>query len=106
MLFRSGVNSETPNGTITYSYTEKAKMTNLFGMFATKIDGLPTDAGVYTVTAHIAANGNYAAADSANTLELTIEKSTPSIVIDTVNGKTYDCTAVSNPAAGDMTIRD
>ena len=35
-------------------------------------NGLPINAGTYTIKASIAAKGNYAAADSTNTLTLTI----------------------------------
>ncbi|MEG0944826.1 MAG: Ig-like domain repeat protein, partial [Angelakisella sp.] len=73
----------TPNGTISYTYEKKSS----FSLFTTPESGLPVNAGTYTVTAHIAAEGNYTAADSA-TMELTINKSTPSLAISTMNGKT------------------
>lgn len=67
------VNSETYSGTIKYSYTKKGE--------TTPIDGLPTNAGIYTVRAEIAANGNYTAAESTNMLALTINKASGTLTI-------------------------
>ena len=66
------VNNETYSGTIHYSYTGTSSG-----------NGLPTHAGSYTVTASVAANGNYAAATSTNTLQLTIHKIDPMYTIPT-----------------------
>ncbi|MEG0090356.1 MAG: YDG domain-containing protein [Oscillospiraceae bacterium] len=95
-------NGETYSGTIKYAY----KKAGLFSLFAVYTDGLPTDAGEYTIKAHIDAAGNYIAADSTNELTLTITKSTPtvSIKIDNYSGKTYDGTAIANPVVGDLNI--
>ena len=69
-------------------------------------NGLPINAGTYTIKASIAAKGNYAAADSTNTLTLTINKSQPTIAF--VNSydpsKTYDGQTIPNPTADDLTI--
>ncbi|MEG0944854.1 MAG: YDG domain-containing protein, partial [Angelakisella sp.] len=90
----------TPNGTISYTYEKKSS----FSLFTTPESGLPVNAGTYTVTAHIVAAGNYTAADST-TMELTINKSTPTLTIGAgYTGKTYDGTAVTNPTVGNMTI--
>lgn len=40
-------------------------------------NGLPINAGTYTIKASVAAKGNYAAAESTNTLTLTIRKAAP-----------------------------
>ena len=66
------VNNETYSGTIHYSYTGTSNG-----------NGLPTHAGSYTVTASVAANGNYTAATSTNTLQLTIHKIDPMYTIPT-----------------------
>ena len=68
--------------------------------------GLPTDAGIYTIKARVEAKGNYAAAESTNTLTLTISKSQPTIAF--AEGydpsKTYDGQTIPNPTADDLTI--
>ncbi|MCM1224280.1 MAG: chitobiase/beta-hexosaminidase C-terminal domain-containing protein, partial [Lachnospiraceae bacterium] len=56
------VNGETFGGTINYSYA--------VGNAASYTSGLPTDAGTYTIKASIAEQGNYAAAESTNTLTI------------------------------------
>lgn len=56
------------------------------------------------IKVYVAADGNYTEAESTNTMTLTINKSTTSLAINTMNGKTYDGTAVTNPAAADMSI--
>ncbi|GLC79399.1 S-layer homology domain-containing protein [Lacrimispora brassicae] len=89
------VNNETFSGNITYSY-KTADATS-------DTDGLPTDAGTYLVKAHIKAAGNYVAADSQD-MTLTIEKATPTITINTMDGKIYDGTAIASPPNGNMTI--
>lgn len=64
------VNSEQFSGVINYSYTGKDTTdADVSG------EGLPTDAGTYTITATIAAQGNYAGAEA--TLDLTISKVDP-----------------------------
>lgn len=62
------VNNETFSGTIKYSYRLESDTTSDF------TSGLPTNVGSYTVKASIDAFGNYAAAESTNTLTLTINK--------------------------------
>ncbi|MEG0825395.1 MAG: YDG domain-containing protein, partial [Oscillospiraceae bacterium] len=91
------VKGETFKGTIQYAYEKAGSSTGY-------TDGLPTAAGEYTIKAKIAAAGNYTAADSTNTMTLTINKSTPALAINTMTGKTYDGTAVTNPTAANMTI--
>ncbi|MDD3252810.1 MAG: leucine-rich repeat protein [Lachnospiraceae bacterium] len=89
-----------PNGTISYTYEKKS----LSSLFTAPENGLPVDAGIYTVTAHIAAEGNYTAADSS-TMELTIIKSTPELSIGAdYLGKPYDGKAIDPPTAAQMTI--
>ena len=52
--------------------------------------GLPTDAGIYTIKARVEAKGNYAAAESTNTLTLTINKAAaPTITWPAANDLTY-----------------
>ena len=58
-------NGEQFTGTILYSYCADGA-----GNFT---DGLPAQPGPYNIKAHIAAQGNYSAAESTNTLRLTIE---------------------------------
>ena len=72
------VNNETYSGTIHFSYTGTSSGS-----------GLPTHAGTYTVTASVAANGNYTAATSTNTLKLTINKIDPIYTIPTGLTATY-----------------
>ena len=57
-------NNENFGGTISYSYKKQGETDYK--------DGLPTDAGTYTIKAHVDAEGNYNAADSTNELTLTI----------------------------------
>lgn len=68
-------NNENFEGAISYSYKKQ-------GETAYK-DGLPTDAGTYTVKAHVDAESNYTAADSTNELELTIDKADAEIMVET-----------------------
>ncbi|MDD2972555.1 MAG: leucine-rich repeat protein [Lachnospiraceae bacterium] len=93
---------DTYNRTIQYAYKDIGGLTR--GLFAGYIDGLPTDAGKYEIKAYIAAGGNYTAAESTNTMKLTVDKFTPTLKINTMTGKTYDGTAVANPTAKQMTI--
>ena len=58
------VNNEQFSGTINYSYA--------VGGSDSFTPGLPADAGTYAIKASIEAKGNYTAADSTNTLTLTI----------------------------------
>ncbi len=44
-------------------------------------DGLPIDAGTYTIKASVEAKGNYTAADSTNTLKLTINKAPGTLTV-------------------------
>ena len=71
-------NGETFNGTISYSYTGTSSG-----------NGLPTNAGTYEITASIDTYGNYNAATSSNTLELTINKVDPSYTVPTGLTATY-----------------
>ncbi|MEY8396716.1 S-layer homology domain-containing protein [Lachnospiraceae bacterium 45-P1] len=53
-------------------------------------NGLPINAGTYTIKARVEAKGNYAAADSTNTLTLTINKAAaPTITWPAANDLTY-----------------
>ncbi|MEG1847225.1 MAG: YDG domain-containing protein [Lachnospiraceae bacterium] len=94
-------NSETiGKDQIQYAY----KKSGFAGLLGYK-DGLPTDAGSYTIKANLAKAGNYTAADSTNELTLTITKSTPTLTIDNgYTGKTYDGAAMSAPIDTQMTI--
>lgn len=90
------VNNENFGGTISYSYATQG---------GTEFkDGLPTNAGTYTIKASIAAQGNYTAAESTNTLALTIK---PSPVTLTFNNQTitYGGTptgATASPASAEI----
>lgn len=92
------VNGETFSGTITYSYAAagSTRYTN----------GLPANAGTYTVKAGIAEAGNYTAAQSSNTLSLTIQKSTPVIKFKEayIPDRAYNGTSIANPAADDLEV--
>lgn len=57
-------NGEVFTGTIHYSYRKEGE--------SAYTKGLPADAGIYEIKAGIDAQGNYAAAESSNTLKLTI----------------------------------
>jgi hypothetical protein len=95
------VNSETYSGGIQYAYKQVDGFLN--GLFEGYTDGLPTEAGKYLVKAHIAANGNYTAADSTNELALTIEKADATLSIKpTYIGKTYDGTRMADPTAAQI----
>ena len=84
------VNGETFAGDISYSYTG-----------ASSGNGLPTDAGMYEITASIAAQDNYAEATSTNTLTLTIGKAATSVVPPpAANNLTYNGSAQALVAAG------
>ncbi len=48
---------------------------------STFTDGLPIDAGTYTIKASVEAKGNYTAADSTNTLKLTINKAPGTLTV-------------------------
>ena len=87
------VNNETYSGTISYKYkTEDA------GTYA---EGLPIDAGTYTVMASIAAQGNYTAASGE--LTLTIKKAAASGTASAVAGLTYNGQAQNLVTAGNVT---
>lgn len=96
------VNGETFSGTIQYAYKYVGELTQ--GLFEGYTEGLPTHAGKYEIKAYIAAEGNYTAAESSNTMTLTIKESMPSLTINTMNGKDYDARVVANPTAAQMTI--
>ncbi len=66
------VNDEEFDGTISYSYRKSGE--------SALTDGLPVNAGTYFITAHIDAEGNYTAADSAE-LTLTIEKAQGTLTV-------------------------
>ena len=68
-------NNENFGGTISYSYKKQGETDYK--------DGLPTDAGTYTIKAHVDAEGNYNAADSINELTLTIKKADAEITVGT-----------------------
>ncbi|MDE6475392.1 MAG: MBG domain-containing protein [Erysipelotrichaceae bacterium] len=57
----------------------------------------PTNAGEYGVKAHLAADQNYAGADSGEPTPFTITQAVSSITINSYKGKEYDGTPVSNP---------
>lgn len=87
------VNNETYSGTISYKYkTEDA---------GTYTEGLPIDAGTYTVMASIAAQGNYTAASGE--LTLTIKKAAASGTASAVAGLTYNGQAQNLVTAGAVT---
>ena len=91
------INNEQFGGTIKYSYTKAGETTS--------IDGLPIDAGIYTIKARVEAKGNYAAADSTNTLTLIIK---PTPVALTFNDQTITygnpaAKATANPASAKIT---
>lgn len=87
------VNNETYSGTISYKYkTEDA------GTYA---EGLPIDAGTYTVMASIVAQGNYTAASGE--LTLTIKKAAASGTASAVAGLTYNGQAQNLVTAGNVT---
>ncbi|MDE6259817.1 MAG: S-layer homology domain-containing protein [Oscillospiraceae bacterium] len=92
------VKDEEFSGTITYSYAA--------GTSTSYTTGLPTNAGTYTIKASIAANGNYSAAQSTNTLALTIKKSAPTITFkDSYKpDRDYSGAAIANPTAADLTV--
>ena len=62
----TGVGKETPGGAVTYTYSATAD-----GEYKSEA---PTNAGTYYVKASIAANGNYAAAETKQPMTLTITK--------------------------------
>ncbi len=91
------INNEQFGGTIKYSYTKAGETMS--------IDGLPIDAGIYTIKARVEAKGNYAAADSTNTLTLIIK---PTPVALTFNDQTITygnpaAKATANPASAKIT---
>ena len=93
------VNSETFSGTISYSYTGTSSGT-----------GVPVNAGTYTVKASIPAQGNYTAAESTNTLTLTIKQAkvtitwNPSMQTTTYTGQTAKITAPTVSAEGGVAV--
>ena len=76
---------------ITYSYRKVTDGT-ASGDF---ISGLPADIGTYEVKAAIPAEGNYTAAETADTMQLTIAylDSAPDAVVTDKNNKTYNSDA-------------
>ena len=96
------VNNETYNGTIRYAYKSIGGLTR--GLFADYTDGLPTDAGIYSIKAHIDAAGNYTAADSGD-MTLTVEQSTTGIALQNyAPGRAYTGMALENPSKDELTI--
>lgn len=87
------VNNETYSGTISYKYKTKEA--------GTYTEGLPIDAGTYTVMASIAAQGNYTAASGE--LTLTIKKAAASGTASAVDGLTYNGQAQNLVTAGAVT---
>ncbi len=67
------VNGETYSDTISYSYAVSGS--------DSYTAGLPITAGTYTLKAHVEAKGNYAAADSTNTLKLTIKQAEGTLTV-------------------------
>lgn len=88
------VNNETYSGTISYQYKASGE--------SAYTDGLPTDAGSYTVVASIAEQKNYNAATS-DELTLTIEKVAASGTATAVADLTYNGQAQALVTAGDVT---
>lgn len=74
------VNNEAYQGTIHY--------THKLGE-AQAVEGLPTDAGIYTVTASIAEQDNYQAAETAKTVVIKPKEVAPAVVL-TPDTYTYD----------------
>ena len=87
------VNSESFGGTIHYSYAGTNSGT-----------GLPTNAGTYTVKAHVDAAGNYTAADSGK-MTLNINKADVTLTTTpAANTLTYDGTAQALVTAGTASV--
>ncbi|MDE6195955.1 MAG: MBG domain-containing protein, partial [Erysipelotrichaceae bacterium] len=61
------------------------------------LEQAPVNAGEYGVKAHLAANQNYAAADSGEPTSFEITKATSTISINSYDGKVYDGNPVSDP---------
>ncbi|MDE6195933.1 MAG: MBG domain-containing protein, partial [Erysipelotrichaceae bacterium] len=81
------------NGEVSFEWFSKAED----GNWESLGDQAPVNAGEYGVIAHVAADGNYAAADSGEPTPFEITKATSTIRINSYEGKVYDGTAVSNP---------
>ena len=94
------VNGETFSGTIKYSYTKDG----------TTYKTLPTDAGTYTITASVEAEGNYAAATTVTPLTLTIKQAEVTITwgndaqTTTYTGKPAEITAPTVSAENGLTV--
>ncbi len=84
-------NGEQFSGTILYSYCADGA-----GNFT---DGLPAQPGSYNIKAHIAAQGNYSAAESTNTLRLTIKNDDSGGSSSGGNGSSGPSTG-GNPSGG------
>lgn len=69
--FQLGINHDTGQCQFSYAVQGSSEFTN----------GLPTNAGAYIIRASVAAKGNYAAADSTNTLDLTIQKAAGTLTV-------------------------
>ena len=104
-----GPDAATNTGTgSTYTFSYSATGATSYGPSATR----PTDAGTYTVTATVAANGNYVAASSSATA-FTISKATPTISVaptatDIILGQALSTSTLSggtaSPAGGSFAL--
>ncbi|MDE6195282.1 MAG: hypothetical protein K2F55_00255, partial [Erysipelotrichaceae bacterium] len=82
------------DGAVTFEWFTKDET----GQWVSLGEEAPINVGEYGVKAHLAANQNYAAADSGEPTSFEITQATSTISIDNYEGKEYDGTAVSNPA--------
>ena len=94
------VNDESYDGTVTYEYMPAGN--------STYVNGLPTDAGTYTVRASIAASsdGFYTSAVS-EAATLTIEKSSPTMSLSSTyynEAVCYGDGALVNPTSSELTL--
>lgn len=95
------LSSDTYSGTFSYSYKASGAQSYTAG--------LPTDTGTYTVKAHIAASGNYTAADSGE-MSLTVTAKTVTSPTITLAGDSFTYSgsaqtpAVSTVKDGETTI--
>ena len=87
MVTLLGKDTFSDNSKITYSYRKVTDGT-ASGDF---ISGLPADIGTYEIKASIPTDGNYTAAETADTMQLTIAYlvSAPDAVVTDQNNKTY-----------------
>ncbi|MDE6475532.1 MAG: MBG domain-containing protein, partial [Erysipelotrichaceae bacterium] len=81
------------SGAVTFEWFTKDENGNWVSLG----DQAPVNAGSYGVKAHLAADQNYAAADSGEPTPFEITKARSTISINSYEGKPYDGTAVSNP---------